>query len=81
VIEQEEVARHYLEANPALLPLGLQVASPQEVEDFLFLRALSAGRPPAPDFDEGVAAHEIVEAAYLSAREDRPVALPLAQKL
>jgi predicted dehydrogenase len=78
VLEQAEVARHYLQANPALLPLGLQVASPQEVEDYLFLRALGDGRPPAPDFAEGVAAHEIVEAAYLSAREDRLVRLPLA---
>jgi len=77
VIEQDEVARHYLQTHPALLPLGLQVASPQEVEDYLFLRALADGRPPAPDFAEGVAAHEIVEAAYLSALEERAVRLPL----
>jgi predicted dehydrogenase len=78
LLEQAEVARAYLESNPELLPLGLQVASPQEVEDYLFLTALRDGRTPAPGFDEAVRAHEIVEAAYLSAREDRPVELPLA---
>jgi len=77
VFEPPDVAQAYLQANPDLMALGLQVVSPQEVEDFRFLSALAAGRTPEPDFSVGVAAHEVVEAAYRSAATGAPVALPL----
>ncbi len=75
--EQPDIAQAYLQDNPDLLALGLRVASPQAIEDYRFLRALAEGRRPEPDFSVGVAAHEVVEAAYRSAREQRPVHLPL----
>ncbi len=75
--EQADIAQVYLQNNPDLMALGLQVASPQAVEDYRFLTALAEGRTPEPDFSVGVAAHEVVEAAYRSAESGTPVDLPL----
>ncbi len=76
-IEPAAVARTYLQANPDLLELGLQVAAPQAVEDYRFLAAVAAGRPPEPGFAAGVAAHEVVAAAYRAAAAGCAVVLPL----
>lgn len=78
IFEQADIAQAYLQTNPDLMPLGLQVASPQAVEDYRFLAALADARPPEPDFSVGVEAHEVVEAAYRAAADGAPVDLPLA---
>jgi predicted dehydrogenase len=46
------------------------------IEDFL--KALETGAAPACDVREGRRSVELVEAIYRSAREDRPVAIPLS---
>ncbi len=38
-------------------------------EDYAFLRCVEEGRPAFPDFRTALAAHEVVEACYRSARE------------
>ncbi len=40
-------------------------------EDLAFLRCVSEGRPAFPDFRTALAAHEVVDACYRSAREGR----------
>ena len=77
IYEQPDIAQAYLQNNQDLMDLGLSVASPQAVEDYRFLTALQAGQKPEPDFSVGVAAHEVVEAAYRSARQGGSLALPL----
>lgn len=42
-------------------------------EDRAFLDALAAGIPPEPGIDEAMTAHQLVDAAYRSAAERRPV--------
>ena len=46
-----------------------------EPDDAEFLKALEDGETPAPGFGEAVKAHEIVEAAYESARNGSSVKL------
>jgi predicted dehydrogenase len=75
IIPAEHVLDEYLSAA------GLEGArfnllrSMQELQDYQFLKALEDGEDPAPDFGEAVKAHEIVEAAYESARNNSPVTL------
>ncbi len=45
------------------------------LEDYMFLKSVSDGRPAFPGFDVAVYAHSIVDAIYQSAREGRPVDL------
>jgi predicted dehydrogenase len=77
VYDQAEIGQWYMQANPEIMEISPAVASPTALEDYQFLRALLEGRQPGPDFSVGVAAHEVIEAAYRSARENRPVTLPL----
>jgi predicted dehydrogenase len=42
-------------------------------EDYAFLRCIDEGRPAFPDFRTALAAHEVVDACYRSAREAREI--------
>ncbi len=65
---------------PAVLPgpkfavgwLRYHIAS-----QFDFIASLAKGQPSPPDFEDGVRVQEVMEAAYISARERRWVSLPL----
>ncbi len=56
-------------------PLSEWFGIPYFVEDLLFVEALLAGRPPAPDIWDGVRAQHAVEAIYWSATSGAPVEL------
>jgi predicted dehydrogenase len=43
-----------------------------------FITSLIEGQPTSPDFEDGMRIQEVMEAAYISAGEDRWVSLPLA---
>ena len=42
-----------------------------------FITSLVEGRPTSPDFVDGMKVQEVMEAAYISAQEERWVSLPL----
>ena len=67
----EIVAREY----PHLAPLRELFAIPYALEDATFLAAIRGECAPYPDFDAGIAAQRMVEAAYESARTGLPVAV------
>jgi predicted dehydrogenase len=48
-------------------------------EDRAFLDALATGTPPQPGIDEALTAHRLVDAAYRSAAEGRPVSPDVAR--
>jgi len=77
IFDQSDIGRWYMDASPEIMTIGPAVTAPTTLEDYRFLKALLDGRKPEPDFKVGVAAHEVVEAVYRSAKEDRPVSLPL----
>jgi predicted dehydrogenase len=47
----------------------------QDLSDRAFIRAILDGTPATPGFPDAVAAHAVIEAAYRSAAEGRPVEL------
>lgn len=65
-IVEDYVQRHGLPRSPFLL---------QDVSDRAFLQSVRDGTPASPGFDDAVAAHAVIEAAYRSAAERRPVDL------
>ena len=77
VFDQAEIGAHYVKANPEVFEIGPAVKSPTALEDYRFLKSLIDGRRPEPDFSVGLAAHEVVEAAYRSAVDDCSIELPL----
>lgn len=52
---------------------GRDTISVFAAEDLAFLRALTAGTAPRPGIDEALTAHQLVDAAYRSAAERRPI--------
>ncbi len=54
--------------RPYLAPIQDKLAIPYAAEDATFIAALKGACEPDPEFDAGVAAQRMVEAAYLSAR-------------
>jgi len=73
-IPEEEVQRRYLEK------LGLDAAEfggmlRYSLEDYLFLKALTEGRAPFPDFHTALEAHRVVDAIYRSGEGGGPEVL------
>jgi predicted dehydrogenase len=62
----EHLVRHGIERTPFLL---------QDLADRAFVRSILDGQPASPGFPDALAAHLVVEAAYRSAAERRPVDL------
>ncbi len=70
-LDRHDIVARYVEQ------LGLE-RSPffcQDVSDRAFIRSILDGTPASPGFADAVAAHAVIEAAYRSARERRPVEL------
>ena len=73
-IPEEEVQRRYLEK------LGLDAGEfggmlRYSLEDYLFLKALTEGRAPFPDFHTALEAHRVVDAIYRSGEGGGPEVL------
>lgn len=62
----EHLREHRIEAEPFFL---------QDLSDRAFVDAILAGSEASPGFADALAAHTVIEAAYLSAAERRPVEL------
>lgn len=77
VIPADEVLRRYFERIGLNRPEYNCLHSNQAIQNYHFLRALSNGDEPHPNFDVAVKAHEVVEAVYRSARNSAEVKLPL----
>ena len=63
--------------NRGQLSAGMTSFDPHRDQLIDFLRAIDEGRAPLVDGREGRKSVEIIRAIYRSAREGRPVALPL----
>jgi myo-inositol 2-dehydrogenase / D-chiro-inositol 1-dehydrogenase len=78
-ISEDEVMRRFsakiLAERPYLKPMQNRLAVPYALEDATFVAALLGQCNPDPEFEAGVAAQRLVEAAYDSARRGRAVAI------
>jgi myo-inositol 2-dehydrogenase / D-chiro-inositol 1-dehydrogenase len=76
-ISEDEVMRRFLAKvlaeRPYLEPMQSWLAVPYALEDATFVAALLGQCNPDPEFEAGVAAQRLVEAAYDSARRGTPV--------
>lgn len=71
MIERVDVVGAFVEAHGlSRAPFFLQ-----DVADRAFVRSILDGGPASPGFTDAVAAHTVIEAAYRSAADGRPVAL------
>ena len=70
-VDRHEIVGDYLRTKGiAAEPFFLQ-----DLSDRAFVEAVRAGQPGSPGFDDALAAHAVIEAAYRSAAERRPVEL------
>jgi predicted dehydrogenase len=74
-IPSEEVFERYLSSIGLADPKYNLIRSGQGLEDFHFLHALETRSPANPDFGVAIKAHEIIEAIYVSAREQSDIVL------
>jgi myo-inositol 2-dehydrogenase / D-chiro-inositol 1-dehydrogenase len=78
-IAEDEVLRRFAEIilaeRPYLAPLRDSLRLSYALEDLSFLAALRGECTPDPRIDDGVAAQQLVESAYASARTGTPVAI------
>lgn len=76
-ISESEVKRRFdaiiRSERPYLAPFLDARAVPYALEDASFIAALRGEAEPYPEFDAGVRVQRLVEAAYASARERRPI--------
>jgi predicted dehydrogenase len=72
VVTSEEVFERYV-ALTGLAEAEAELARIGAIEDYLFLKAVSDGRPAFPDFATALAAHRVVDACYRSARDGAEV--------
>jgi len=77
----QEVVARFIELLPVTEPrlremvTSHDLGQPYLLEDYAFLKAVSEDRAAWPDFDVAVAAHDLVDAIYRSAREGVAVLL------
>jgi predicted dehydrogenase len=70
-IDRHQIVGDYLRANG----IGPEPFFLQDLSDRAFVEAIRTARPASPGFDDAVAAHAVIEAAYRSAAQQRPVEL------
>ncbi len=74
-VVMERFTETILRERPYLAPIKDKLAIPYAAEDATFIAALKGACEPDPEFEAGVQAQRMVEAAYKSARTRAPVAL------
>lgn len=69
VVPEDEVRRRYLSMLGLTDPVFDELLN-YSLEDYFFLKAVSEGRDPFPDFHTAMEAHRLVDAIYRSAAAD-----------